>query len=119
MPRSAPSACGTPMCAGMADRGMFCDACKKEKRTTYAVSPERAKLNSFYASPLWRRLSQRVRRTYPLCIMCTTHGLTVLADVVDHRLPVRTHWDRRYDKDNLQPLCHTCHNKKTARDRSS
>ena len=119
MARSAPSACSTPMCAGMATKGTLCDPCRSEKETTYRDSPERARLNKFYASPLWRRLSQRVRRETPLCVRCTTQGLTVVADIVDHILPVRTHWDKRFDKTNLQPLCHSCHNKKTASDRRS
>lgn len=117
VPRSAPSACATPMCAGMATRGTLCDVCKKERQTTYRDSPERARLNKFYGSPLWRRLSARIRKERPLCEWCTQQGLTVLTDVVDHINPVRTHWERRFDKTNMQCLCHSCHAKKTASDR--
>jgi 5-methylcytosine-specific restriction protein A len=42
--------------------------------------------------------------------------MTVDADVVDHIIPIEVDWSKRLDKSNLQPLCHSCHAKKTADD---
>ena len=118
-PRAAPSACGTPMCAGMAVKGTLCEPCRKEKATTYRVSPERAKLNTFYQGTQWRSLSKAYRRRHPLCAHCKGRGITTPCDMTDHVVPIRTAWDRRYDPTNMQALCHQCHNIKTARDRRS
>lgn len=45
--------------------------------------------------------------------MCA-HCHTAPAQVVDHITPVRVDPSRFYDTTNLQPLCHRCHNVKSA-----
>jgi len=117
MARAAPSACGTPMCAGMATTGALCEPCRKEKATTYRVSPERAKLNTFYQGLQWRSLSKAFRRRYPLCAHCMSQGITKPCDMVDHVTPIRVDWELRYTGSNLQALCNGCHAIKTAKDR--
>ncbi|MDO6448097.1 HNH endonuclease [Oceanobacillus profundus] len=39
------------------------------------------------------------------------------AEEVDHIIPVKVDWSLRLDINNCQPLCHDCHNKKTAEDK--
>ena len=56
------------------------------------------------------------RRTYPLCDHCSEKGITKSADVVDHIIEIRDGGDP-LSYDNLQALCHKCHNKKTAQER--
>lgn len=71
-------------------------------------------LTKFYNSKDWRTLSQFLMAKYHyLCIQCDL----VPADVVDHIIPVQVDWSLRLDINNCQPLCHACHNKKTAEDR--
>lgn len=71
-------------------------------------------LVKFYNSKEWKALSQYVMATnHYLCIQCET----VPADVVDHIIPVKINWSLRLDPNNCQPLCHKCHNKKTAEDK--
>lgn len=73
----------------------------------------------FYNSREWRRLRQYILsiNNY-LCVSETHEELEpVTADVVDHITPVTVDWSLRLTASNCQPLCHACHNKKTAKDR--
>lgn len=62
-------------------------------------------------SAAWRKLRASVLAGEPLCRHCTARGLTVIATDVDH---LHGAADNRFD--SLQPLCHECHSRKTARD---
>lgn len=52
---------------------------------------------------------------HPICVQCEAHGITKMAEVVDHKVPL---WKGGADDDtNLQSLCQTpCHDEKTARE---
>lgn len=64
---------------------------------------------SFYNSKQWRNTSKRILLQYDyVCAECG--GEAVL---VDHIIPIRIDWNKRFDEDNCQPLCKECHNKKT------
>lgn len=39
-----------------------------------------------------------------------------IATMVDHIVPTKVNWDKRLEKENLQPLCWGCHNTKTAKE---
>lgn len=70
-----------------------------------------------YGRP-WQRLRIDVLDAEPLCRPCTKAGkLNVLATEVDHIVPTRGVNDpRHYDQSNLQPLCKSCHSRKTVAD---
>ena len=59
----------------------------------------------------------RFLRRNPLCAECMRAGRTVAATVVDHVVPHKG--DRRLMRDigNMQSLCDSCHNAKSARER--
>ena len=63
-------------------------------------------------SAAWQRLRAFVLAGEPLCRMCTAAGMTVIATDVDHR----DGDPGNNDATNLQPLCHSCHSRKTAGD---
>lgn len=70
----------------------------------------------FYNSRAWKKLRDLFIRQNPLCKNCRGNGKTVEANVVDHVIPIEAggaclNWD------NLQSLCHLCHNQKSADDR--
>lgn len=61
----------------------------------------------------WR---ETVRRSYfsnhPFCIHCPPHLFTPATDI-DHIKPWRYYPELFWDEKNWQPLCHSCHSKKT------
>jgi len=71
--------------------------------------------NQFYSRRPWRELREYVLSQNPICVMCQSRGLTVLAEEVDHIVPM-SKGGEPYDLDNLQPLCKSCHSRKTAVD---
>lgn len=58
----------------------------------------------------WTKTSANHLRRHPFCIKCEQDGKTVLADVVDHKIPVRHRPDLRLDPTNRWGLCNVCHN---------
>ena len=63
-------------------------------------------------SAAWRKLRRSVLHGEPLCRMCTAQGKTVVATDVDHR----DNNPANNELVNLQPLCASCHSRKTMRD---
>lgn len=60
----------------------------------------------------WQRLRTSVLAGEPLCRDCASRSIVTEATDVDHR----DGNPGNNDPDNLQPLCHSCHSIKTARD---
>ena len=73
---------------------------------------------TFYNSKEWKdaRRSSMLGHDW-LCQECLRKGLYTEADVVDHIVEVKDDWDKRLDQNNLEPLCHACHNVKTIREK--
>lgn len=61
----------------------------------------------------WQRFRAGYLKQHPLCAHCLANGITTMATDIDH---IRRLQDggAKYDHDNLQPLCKSCHSKKTA-----
>lgn len=62
----------------------------------------------------WAAFRVRFLRENPLCVRCKQDGLTVAANQVDHIIPHRGDKTLFWQLSNLQPLCHSCHSRKTA-----
>ena len=65
----------------------------------------------------WQKYSQwfRAQPENVLCRHCKAIGKTVAAAVVDHIVAVKSADDPLFwDADNHQPLCKSCHGRKTA-----
>lgn len=58
----------------------------------------------------WTKTSANHLRRFPLCAECDRDGRTVMATVVDHKIPVRHRPDLRLDRQNHWSLCDHCHN---------
>jgi len=118
MPRAAPSQCTYPNCPEVTYIGNRCSkhTVKRNNATDkkYRNREDRKELTAFYQSIQWRRLRQYHITRNPLCTLCSDEGLTVVADVVDHIEEIKDNPARKLDGDNLQSLCHSCHNNKTA-----
>ena len=59
----------------------------------------------------WAKVSKYVRTNEPVCRHCKN----AVASMVDHILPLKQ-GGARLALNNLQPLCHSCHAIKTAKD---
>ena len=123
MPKAAPSACTYPQCSNLTYNGTRCDEHRvtrnAAKDKAYRNREENREYTQFYKSAQWRKLRQWHITRNPLCVSCAAQGLTVPADVVDHIIEIRDDYSKRLDADNLQSLCHVCHNEKTAKVRKT
>jgi len=69
----------------------------------------------FLHSAAWLKLRRSVLQEEPLCRHCLEQGITTVATDVDHIIDrSKTDQSMWLDRSNLQPLCHSCHSKKTA-----
>ena len=69
-----------------------------------------------YNSTEWRRDRKAHLAANPLCIDCQKKGKTVLATVSDHIVAIRQGGDP-WSWENRQPLCDSCHNSKSGKER--
>lgn len=72
----------------------------------------------FYQSTRWRAVRAAYLRAHPTCRACAHEERWVPSVVVDHIQPIKEN-GARYDARNLQALCVSCHNRKSARERVS
>ena len=71
-----------------------------------------AKNAAFYHSAEWKKVRDLQLMQHPICQECERLGRVTPATVVDH---INEGGDR-LDQRNLQSLCETCHNRKSARE---
>ncbi len=67
----------------------------------------------YYDTARWKRLRNMVLARDPLCVECLGFGIIRSATHVDHIKPLSEGGTNH--KDNLQGLCASCHNRKTAK----
>ena len=81
------------------------------------VQEGRKKANSkFYKTYKWQKHRKLFLQTNSLCVECLKKGRVIPAKVVDHITPINQGGDP-WIYDNLQPMCSSCHNKKSGRER--
>lgn len=73
---------------------------------------------AFYHTTAWRKLRKWFIQQHPFCVECKRKGRTTPAQVVDHITPI-SQGGAKLDQDNLQPMCHRCHNAKSAREKNN
>lgn len=74
-----------------------------------------AEWHGWYQLSIWTdklRPEQLLRE--PFCRECAKSGVRTYATVVDHVRPFRGDWTLFTDPGNLQSLCKSCHDRKTA-----
>lgn len=114
MPRSAPTPCRHPACSLVLETPGYCD----QHRAVIARDYGRARRGfdievGFYRSTQWRTVRAAFLRQHPVCVACQDRGHLVAAVVADHIKPIKDGGER-FDWANLQGLCISCHNRKTA-----
>ncbi|TYS50095.1 HNH endonuclease [Bacillus infantis] len=109
--------CGTPIDISL----NCCEGCKPkqgERHKLYDRYRRDQETAAFYKSTPWRKVrEQALARDIGLCQHCLSKGRIKWADMVDHIIPIKEAWELRLVLDNLQSLCNSCHNIKTAEDK--
>ena len=118
--------CGYPGCSRLIPQGEnYCPLHKKkaaENKKAYQAQREKQRTWSAGTSAQrgygyrWRQARQAFLRQHPFCIECEKRGIIKPATDVDHIKPHKGDMALFWDQSNWQPLCHTCHSKKTARE---
>ena len=122
MPLSPLKPCKAPGCPGLT-RGRYCDK-HKHKEIEYEKRRAAEARKRFDATrptaaqrgydSKWREARAGFLRKHPLCAECLKRGLKVPAVVVDHIIPHKGDKVLFWRRDNWQPLCLSCHNRKSA-----
>lgn len=67
-----------------------------------------------YSTARWKRLSKDFLQQYPNCFVCGKP-----ATITDHITPHRGNAELFFNEDNLQPMCWSCHSRKTFRENNN
>ena len=71
---------------------------------------QRDELEVFYNSKYWRGLSAEIiKENHGECAMCRAVKKLTPATLVHHVQHLREHPELAYERGNLMPLCHDCH----------
>ena len=116
MAKRAPTPCRYPGCAAVLGTPGYCDRHRVAAHRDYGRARRGFDAEvGFYQSARWRTVRAAFLREHPLCGLCAARGRVVAAVVADHVVPLKD-GGARFDAANLQALCVTCHNRKTARE---
>lgn len=88
-----------------------CPQCKKVSAKIYDATQRDSEANKFYQSKEWKQLRDRQLRRNPLCIECGRQ-----AKIADHIKEIKD-GGAKLSLENLQSMCVSCHNSKTAKKR--
>ena len=91
-----------------------CELCKTENAKTYNDTARDKESSKIYNSTRWRKIRKYVlKRDGGICQMCGKSEKTM---IVDHIQELKDGGEP-YSYDNLQTLCKSCHNIKTAKEK--
>lgn len=110
MPYKPRPGCKYSGCPNRAEKGSsYCSKHRKQKERERSTSTARG------YNYRWQKVRRMYLRENPLCVECLKEGWVIPATVVDHIEPHRGDQDKFWNEDNLQSLCESCHNRKTAK----
>lgn len=110
MPRRPKVPCGHPGCPALIEVGTkFCD-----EHLPLHSEVKRSATKRGYGRK-WQAASKAFLQANPLCVHCMKQNPPryTKATVVDHIVPHRGDQKLFWDRTNWQPLCKSCHDKKT------
>lgn len=80
----------------------------KDSRKIFTARGKSSQYHNLYDSVLWRKTRKAFLKKYPVCFICGKP-----ATIADHIIPHRGDLSLFYNEGNLQPLCQSCHSRKT------
>ena len=121
MPHKPLRACRYPGCPNLF-KGVYCEEHETVVGRRWANREDERQYDRQRGSAAQRGYDgkwQQARKGYlarhPLCVECEKQGKITPATVVDHIIPHRGDRALFWDTNNWQPLCKSCHDRKTAR----
>lgn len=105
MPTKAPRPCSTPGCPARATVGSRCAEHAKARQVRYDAQRGNSSQRGYGSQ--WARERARFLAAHPVCSVCGKRAVHV-----DHVVPKRRGGTDAWS--NLQPLCASCHSRKTA-----
>jgi 5-methylcytosine-specific restriction enzyme A len=105
------SPCSQPGCSELVKGGGRCPQHRGAWRLKANVAHKPKRI---YNLIVWKRLRALILAGEPTCRACRARGVIRIAITVDHIVDVSC-GGAPFDSSNLQPLCETCHNRKTAK----
>lgn len=115
MPYKPKKPCRHPNCPNLT-HDTYCDVHKAKHNADYNNFKRTQESKAFYNSTRWRALSKHQLTIQPLCQECLKNNRFIKAQIADHIVPIKNGGEK-YDIDNLQSLCLSCHNKKTSKEK--
>ena len=110
-PQRAKRPCLVGSCKEYASNGGYCD---KHQYKIKKKDRERGTAHQRGYGAEWNKQRDQFLNENPLCADCGKRGYIVPATVVDHIIPHKGNDVLFWDQTNWQPLCESCHNRKTA-----
>lgn len=102
--------CKYPYCSNKAEKGSaYCIKHKPKDKDNRPSSTARG------YDRRWRKVRKMYLNENPLCVECLNEGHITPATTVDHIEPHKGDYNKFWDEDNMQSLCESCHNRKTAK----
>jgi len=80
-------------------------------------APAIKQTDAFYVSKAWRRFRTYYMALHPLCEQCESIQLYIPSVICDHIIELKD-GGAPLDEANVQALCASCHNKKTASEKN-
>ena len=114
MPKRPKKPCKYPQCPRLTNGG-YCEVHKNINNKYYDQNRESSSKRGYDYK--WTRF----RKAYlsseenALCRECLSNGRLIPATEIDHITPMSKGGDK-YDETNLQPLCKSCHSRKTVKE---
>lgn len=108
MPYRPRNPCRAPGCPNLCDKGVYCAEHAHLSAERQRETAERRGYDS-----KWRKARKAYLRRNPLCVECMREGRLTPATVIDHIIPHRGDERLFWNQGNWQPLCQSCHNRKT------
>ena len=79
-------------------------------------APAKSEIRGLRTSLRYRRMRRRILNGEPLCRPCREKGFTVAAAELDHIAPAMRDPSLFWVESNLQPICRSCHETKSAKE---
>lgn len=106
---------GLHVCNKIGCRALTNDTyCEKHKYIKTDYERKRMSASKRGYNSRWRKARETYLLSHPFCVRCLELGRYEKATVVDHIIPHKGNSSLFWNRDNWQPLCKCCHDRKTA-----